>query len=56
MYSSEVFADKIEMLYKEIIKNYKLKKNLTDKKEKNKHMKNFYKTVKEKLLLLTKIK
>ena len=56
MYSSEVFADKIEMLYKEIIKNYKLKKNLTDKKEKNKHMKNFYKTVKEKLLLLSKIK
>ena len=55
-YSSEVFGNKLEMLYEEIIKNYQIKKNLKTKKEKTKHMRNIYKTVKNKLLLLTKLK
>ena len=56
LYSVEEFGDKLEMLYSEIIRGYKQKKNLTTKKEKEKHKKNIYKTITEKLLSLTRLK
>lgn len=55
-YSVEEFADKLEMLYSEIIKNYKLRKTFTTKQEKQKEKKNLYKTITEKLLKLTRLK
>lgn len=55
-YSVEEFGDKLEMLYKEIIKSYKLKKTLTTKHEKDKQKKNLYRTITDKLLSLTRLK
>lgn len=55
-YSVEEFGDKLEMLYKEIIKSHKLNKNLTSKQEKSKQKKNIYKTITDKLLSLTRLK
>lgn len=55
-YSVEEFGDKIEMLYQEIIKSYKLKQTLTTKKEKYKQKRTLYKTIAEKLLSLTRLK
>lgn len=55
-YSVEEFGDKLEMLYSEIIRGYKHKKTLTTKQEKEKHKKNIYKTITEKLLSLTRLK
>jgi len=55
-YSVEEFGDKLEMLYEEIIKSYKLKKTLTTKQEKNKQKKTLYKTITDKLLSLTRLK
>ena len=55
-YSIEVFGDKLEMLYSEIIKLHKAKKELATKEEKNVQKKTIYKRIGEKLKTLTKIK
>lgn len=55
-YSVEEFGDKLEMLYKEIIKGYKLKKTLTNKYDKQKQKRTIYKTITDKLLHLTRLK
>ncbi len=55
-YSIEVFGDKLEMLYSEIIKLHKAKKELATKEEKNIQKKTIYKRIGEKLKTLTKIK
>lgn len=55
-YSVEEFGDKLEALYTEIIRGYKLKKNLQTKKERENEKKNLYKTITNKLLNLTRIK
>lgn len=55
-YSIEVFGDKLEMLYSEIIKLHKAKKELATKEEKNVQKKTIYKRIREKLKILTKIK
>lgn len=54
-YSVEEFGDKLEMLYQEIIKNYKIKKTFMSKQEKQKQKKTLYKTITEKLLKLTRL-
>lgn len=53
-YSVEVFGDKLEMLYSEIIELHKAKKDLETKEEKNIQKKAIYKRIKDKLLNLTK--
>lgn len=53
-YSIEVFGDKLEMLYSEIIELHKAKKDLETKEEKNIQKKAIYKRIKEKLINLTK--
>lgn len=55
-YSIEVFGDKLEMLYTEIIKLHKAKKELETKEEKNAQKKTIYKRIREKLKNLTRIK
>lgn len=55
-YSIEVFGDKLEMLYSEIIKLHKAKKELATKEEKNVQKKTIYKRIREKLKILAKIK
>ena len=55
-YSIEVFGDKLEMLYSEIIKLHKAKEELATKEEKNIQKKTIYKRIGEKLKTLTKIK
>ena len=55
-YSIEVFVDKLEMLYSEIIKLHKAKKELATKEEKNVQKKTIYKRIREKLKILAKIK
>ena len=55
-YSIEEFGDKLEMLYKEIIKSYKLKKTLNTRQEKEKQKKTLYKTITDELLSLTRLK
>ena len=55
-YSIEVFGDKLEMLYSEIIKLHKAKKELATKEEKNIQKKTIYKRIGETLKTLTKIK
>ena len=53
--SVEEFGDKLEMLYKEIIESYKLKKDLSSK-EKEKQNRTLYKKITNKLLELTRLK
>lgn len=55
-YSIEVFGDKLEMLYTEIIRLHKAKKELETKEEKNAQKKTIYKRIREKLKNLTRIK
>lgn len=55
-YSIEVFGDKLEMLYTEIIRLHKAKKELETKEEKNAQKKTIYKRIREKLKNLTTIK
>lgn len=55
-YSVEEFGDKLEALYTEVIRSYKIKKSLITKKERNNEKKNLYKTVTSKLVELTHIK
>ena len=55
-YSIEVFGDKLEILYTEIIKLHKAKKELETKEEKNAQKKTIYKRIREKLKNLTRIK
>lgn len=54
-YSVEEFGDKLELLYNEVIKNYKLKKDLS-MEEKKKANNSFYKRTIDKLLSLTRLK
>lgn len=53
-YSIEVFGDKLEMLYSEIIELHKAKQDSATKEEKNVQKKTIYKRIGEKLLNLTK--
>lgn len=53
-YSVEVFGDKLEMLYTEIIQLHKAKINSETKEEKNVQKKAVYKRIGEKLINLTK--
>lgn len=53
-YSIEVFGDKLEMLYTEIIELHKAKINSETKEEKNIQKKAIYKRIGEKLINLTK--
>lgn len=55
-YSIEVFGDKLEMLYTEIIQLHKSKKEALTKAELNKQKKTIYKRISGKLLKLTRIK
>ncbi len=55
-YSSDEFGDKLEMVYKEVIENYKIKKDFTSKEEINEHNKNIYKRITDGLLRLTRLK
>lgn len=55
-YSVEEFGDKLEMVYSEIIQNYKTKKLLKSKNEKDKQNKTIYKRITDKLLKLTRLK
>lgn len=55
-YSVEEFGEKLETLYSEVIKSYKLKKNLLTKKERMNEKKNLYKTITNKLLSITRLK
>ena len=55
-YSIEVFGDKLEMLYTEIIRLHKAKKELETKEQKNAQKKTIYKRIREKLKNLTRIK
>ena len=48
-YSIEVFGDRLEMLYSEIIELHKNKTNLESKEEKNEQKKTVYKRIKDKL-------
>ncbi|MEG2310408.1 MAG: glycosyltransferase [Clostridia bacterium] len=54
-YSIEEFGDKLELVYTEIINNYKLKKTLT-KQEKHKQNRAIYKRITDKLLKITKLR
>ncbi|MDD3304164.1 MAG: glycosyltransferase family 4 protein [Clostridia bacterium] len=56
LYSVEEFADKLEKLYTEIIKDYKLRKTYKTKQEKQKEKKNLYRTITDELLKLTRLK
>lgn len=53
-YSIEVFGDKLEMIYSEIIELHNAKKDLATKEEKNVQKKTIYKRIGEKLINLTK--
>ncbi len=53
-YSIEVFGDKLEMIYSEIIELHKAKKDSATKEEKNVQKKTIYKRIGEKLINLTK--
>lgn len=53
-YSIEVFGDKLEMIYSEIIELHNAKKDLVTKEEKNVQKKTIYKRIGEKLINLTK--
>ena len=55
-YSIEVFGDKLEMIYSEIIELHNAKKDLVTKEEKNVQKKTIYKRIGEKLINLTKKK
>ncbi len=55
-YSSEEFGDKLEMIYKEIIENYKIKKDFTSKDEVKKQNQNIYIKITNSLLKLTRLK
>lgn len=55
-YSAEEFGDKLEMVYNEVISNYKIKKDFTSKEEINEHNKNIYKRITDGLLRLTRLK
>ena len=53
-YSVEVFGDKLEMLYSEIIELHKAKQNALTKEEENEQKNAIYKRIEEKLINLTK--
>lgn len=55
-YSLQEFGDKLELVYNEIIENYKFKKDFISKQEVEKRNKNLYKKIKSKLLSFTKFK
>ena len=53
-YSVEVFGDKLEMLYSEIVELHKAKQNALTKEEENEQKNAIYKRIEEKLINLTK--
>lgn len=55
-YSVEEFGDKLEMLYEEIIENYKIKKMFSSKQEIERQNRTIYKRITNKLLSLTRLK
>lgn len=54
-YSIEEFGDKLELLYKEIIESYKIKKSFENSIEKKNQLQKIYKAIADKLKALTKV-
>ena len=55
-FSLEEFGDKLEVVYSETIENYKLKKQIKSKEERQKQNKTIYRRITNSLLKLTKFK